>query len=105
MQTTRFDELKATGQLPSPTGVALAVLRLSESDKATAQEIARVVQADPALSGRLLKMANSVSAGRARPVVSIGEAVTHLGVRMVRNLALGFSLVSQAGQGACPGFE
>jgi hypothetical protein len=35
----------------------------------------------------------------------VREAVTHLGGRMVRNVALGFSLVSQNGAGACRGFD
>ena len=48
-RATRFDELKATSQLPSPKGVALAILRLAESETTT-----------------------------------VRDAVTHLGVRMVR---------------------
>ncbi len=104
-RATRFDELKATNQLPSPTGVALEILRLAESETATANDIARVLQSDPALSGRVLKIANSASAGLTRPVASVREAVTHLGVRMVRNVALGFSLVSQYGRGACHDFD
>src|SRR5262249_9502831 len=102
---SRFDELKATNQLPSPTGVALAILRLAESETTTTAEIARVLQTDAALSGRVLKIANSAYGGRARPVGSVREAVTHLGSRMVRNVALGFSLVSQCGGGACRGFD
>jgi diguanylate cyclase (GGDEF)-like protein len=102
---TRFDELKATNQLPSPTGVALAILRLCESEAATAQDIAQALQTDPALSGRVLKLANSAYSGRGRPVGSVREAVTYLGVRMVRNVALGFSLISQYGRGACRGFD
>jgi diguanylate cyclase (GGDEF)-like protein len=104
-RATRFDELKATNQLPSPTGVALEILRLAELDTATANDIAHVLQTDPALAGRVLKMANSASGGRSRPVASVREAVTHLGVRMVRNVALGFSLVSQCGRGACRAFD
>jgi HD-like signal output (HDOD) protein len=91
--------------VPPPTGVALAIIRLTESDKATTAEIARVLQTDPALSGRILKLANTPSAGRTHPASSVREAVTYLGSRMVRNVALGFSLVSQCGQGACRDFD
>ncbi len=105
MLSTRFDELKTTHQLPSPTGVALAVLRLTASETATAQEIARVLETDPALSGRLLKIANSAHAGCRRPATSVREAATRLGARVVRTVALGFSLVSQYGHGACRGFD
>lgn len=104
-QATRFDELKATGQLPSPTGVAMQILRMADSERTTTAEISRILQADPALAGRILKLANSSCFGRTRPVTSVREAVTHLGTRMVRNVALGFSLVSQYGQGACQAFD
>ena len=104
-QRTRFDELKATGQLPSPNGVALAILRLVESEDTTAQAITQVLQTDPALAGRILKLANSSSLGRSRPVLAVRDAVTHLGTRLVRNLALSFSLIAQNRQGACQAFD
>jgi diguanylate cyclase (GGDEF)-like protein len=105
LTTTRFDELKATNKLPSPTGVALAIMRVTESEKSTTQEIARIVQTDPALSGRILRIANSAFSGRSRPAASVREAVTHLGGRMVRNVALSFSLISQRSKDACRGFD
>jgi diguanylate cyclase (GGDEF)-like protein len=102
---TRFDELKATGQLPSPTGVALAIMRLAAAETTTPPEVARVLQTDPALAGRVLKLANSAGFGRSRPVVSVRDAVTHLGTGMVRTVALGFSLIAQGREGPCRGFD
>ncbi|AAZ97976.1 Putative diguanylate cyclase (GGDEF domain) [Thiobacillus denitrificans ATCC 25259] len=101
---TQLDQLKLSGQLPSPRGVALAVLELSRRDNATLGEIARVVQTDPALSGRLIKLANSAS-HIARPVVSVQEAVVRQGMSTVRQLALGFSLLDQFRNGACTAFD
>ncbi len=102
---TRVDELKATDRLPSPTGVALAVLRLTQSNDTSAQEIAQVLQSDPALTGRLLKYANSAHVGAGRPVVAVLDAVVRLGLRTVRQLALGFSLFSDYRTGPCDGFD
>jgi HD-like signal output (HDOD) protein len=99
--TTRFDELKATNQLPSPTGVALALLRLAESEDTTTADIAHVLQSDPALSGRILKVANSAYSGRCRPATSVREAVTQLGIRLTRNIALIFAR-GPAQQGRVP---
>ena len=101
---TQLDQLKLSGQLPSPRGVALAVLELSRRDNATLGEIARVVQTDPALSGRLIKLANTAS-HIARPVVSVQEAVVRQGMSTVRQLALGFSLLDQYRNGACAAFD
>jgi two-component system, cell cycle response regulator len=101
---TQVEQLKLSGQLPSPRGVALAVLELSRRENATLAEIARVVQTDPALSGRLIKLANTASQ-IARPVVSVQEAVVRQGIATVRHLALGFSLVDQYRDGACVAFD
>jgi diguanylate cyclase (GGDEF)-like protein len=98
------EQLKLSGQLPSPRGVALAVLELSRRENATLGEIARVVQTDPALSGRLIKLANTASQ-IARPVVSVQEAVVRQGMSTVRSLALGFSLLDQYRAGACDAFD
>ncbi|MBW8329550.1 MAG: diguanylate cyclase [Thiobacillus sp.] len=101
---SQVEQLKLSGQLPSPRGVALAVLELSRRENATLGEIARVVQTDPALSGRLIKLANTAS-HIARPVVSVQEAVVRQGIATVRHLALGFSLVDQYRDGACEAFD
>lgn len=101
---TKADQLRIAGQLPSPKGVALAIMDISRREDATLDEVARVVQTDPALSGRLLRLANSAAfAGRA--MVSIHEAVMRLGMNSVRQLAMGFSLIDQYPQGACPSFD
>ncbi len=98
------EQLKLSSQLPSPRGVALAVLELSRRENATLGEIARVVQTDPALSGRLIKLANTAS-HIARPVVSVQEAVVRQGMSTVRSLALGFSLIDQYRDGTCEDFD
>jgi len=100
----QVEQLKLSSQLPSPRGVALAILEISQRENATLAEIARVVQTDPALSGRLIKLANTAS-HIARPVVSVQEAVVRQGMTTVRQLALGFSLVDQYRNGACKAFD
>ncbi len=101
----RFKELKATGQLPSPKGVALALLNLMQQDDVTIKDIARVVQTDPALSGRLIKFANSLNFNPRRPIASIPEAVMVVGLPMVRQLVLGFSVLSSHRNGQCDAFN
>lgn len=101
---TQVEQLKLSDQLPTPRGIALAILELTQRENATLSEIARVVQTDPALSGRLIKLANTAS-HIARPVVSVQEAVVRQGMATVRHLALGFSLVDQFRDGACRAFD
>lgn len=100
----RIEQLRLNGQLPSPKGVALAILEISRREDASLDEVARVVQTDPALTGRLLHQANAV-ARSGRAVVSVSEAVLRLGMSAVRQLAMGFSLVEQYSTGSCSGFD
>ena len=103
----RIEQLRLSGQLPSPKGVGLAVLEICRRDDATLDEVARVVQSDPALSSRLLRLCNSARGGGGRPIASIREAVLRLGMSTVRQVAIGFSLVDQylEGSGNGSGFD
>lgn len=101
---TKLEQLRITGQLPSPKGVALAIMEISWRDDASLDEITRIVQTDPALSSRLLRLANSVANG-GRGVASINEAVLRLGMSSVRQVAMSFSLVDQYSRGACRRFD
>jgi two-component system, cell cycle response regulator len=67
----QFEQLKATGDLPSPKGAALAIIRLTQRDDTSLADLAHAVKSDPAFVGRLIKSANSVRAGGGRPIASI----------------------------------
>jgi diguanylate cyclase (GGDEF)-like protein len=102
---SKFEELKASGRLPSPKGVAVAILRLAQREDVTGSDLARLVKTDPAFAGRLIKAANSVNVAARRPVVAVNEAIMLLGIPAVTQLALGFSLVTSYRTGACQGFD
>ena len=102
---TKVDHLRISGQLPSPKGVALAIMEITRRDDATLDELARAVQSDPALASRLLRLANAAARASGRPVASVNEAVLRLGMATVRQLAIGFSLVDQYRDGACAAFD
>jgi diguanylate cyclase (GGDEF)-like protein len=105
LNDTRYHELKASGDLPSPTGTALRLMELIQRDDSTVTEIARVLATDPALTGRLLKFANSPFVGRRRPTASIPEAVSLVGLHVVHQLVLGLSVLSHYRDGRCRGFD
>ena len=101
----RYAQLKTAGELPSPRGVAIAIIRLTQSNDVSLAEIGRVIKGDPAFVGRLIKAANGLVAENRRAVVSVQEALMVLGLPAVRTLALGFSLLSAYRKGACAGFD
>lgn len=100
----RLQEIKALGDLPSPRGAALAVMRLTQKADVSVAELAHAVQTDPALVGRLIKAANALH-NKTRPVAAVQDALILLGISTVRYLALSFSLVSGYRSGQCAKFN
>jgi diguanylate cyclase (GGDEF)-like protein len=103
--TRRFEELKTGGMLPSPKGVALAVLETAGRANSSIRDISRLIQVDPAMSGRILRYANAAYLGTQRRIVSLSQAVTFLGLFRVRQIALGFSLIDNNRRGGCVAFD
>lgn len=101
----RLDELKLSGALPSPAGVGLAILALTRDQEFSLEDLARTIQCDPALTGRIIKLANSSLHGGVEPVRNVSEAAMRLGAHSVRSLALGFTLISGNRAGACGAFD
>ncbi len=101
-----FDQLKATRDLPSPKGAALAIIRLTQREDTSLVNLAHAVKSDPAFVARLIKAANGVRMGMGgRPIASIQDALLVLGIPAVRSMALGFSLLSNFNSGACRNFD
>lgn len=102
---SKFEELKASGHLPSPQGIALQVVQLTYKDGVMNQEVAHAIKSDPALSSRVIKAANALVAYQSRPVVSVRDAVTVLGLNTVRQLVLGLSLMDGSHKVVCQKFD
>lgn len=105
LDMNRFEQIRASGDLPSPKGVALSVIRLTRQQDVSIAELARVISGDPAFVGRIIKAANGLVALSRRPVASVQEALMVLGLPAVRTMVLGFSLLSNYRQGACRNFD
>ncbi len=105
MDYSKLVDLKTSGRLPSPKGVALAVMQLTQQDDVTNHEIARVIKSDPALAARIIKAANAANLLGRRPVASVPDALVVLGLPTVRQLVLGFSLLSSYRDGQCRDFD
>ncbi len=100
-----FEELKDSGQLPSPSGVGLRILCLTQEDNWAIDELVGAIQTDPALTGRILRLANSSRSGSREAIGTVQDASLRLGIRSVTNLALGFTLVAGNRSGRCPAFD
>jgi len=79
------------GALVSLPEVVVRINELVDDPTSSAEDIGRAVQQDPALTTRLLTLANSAMFGLSRKVDTIGRAIALLGTRQVRDLTLGLS--------------
>lgn len=104
MKIADLNELKISTLLPSPKGVALALMEACRREDITIHEIAKLVQTDPALSGRLIQRANSSNQAN-RSITSVTDAISRVGLLAVKQLAMGFSLIDQYQKGSCKGFN
>lgn len=107
MSQALLDVICSTDNLPSLPTVAIDVLRLTREEDTSIGELAGIIQNDPALTAKMLKVVNSALFGVPREIGSIGQTVGLLGLRTVKIMALSFSLVEtvRGVQGDTFGFE
>lgn len=83
-------------KLPSVPSTYFALNRATANPGITTEEIARIVEADPAMSAKVLQLVNSAYFGLARRIASITEAVSYLGVELLKGLSLSAQIFSAA---------
>ncbi len=92
-------EVVARKNLPTIPTVLARILQLADSESASSKELIAVIEHDPALTGKMLRLANSAFFGQSRRVATIPRAVVLLGFSTVRNLALGVKVWDTLGAG------
>jgi len=64
------------------------VVQLTSDVNASAKEIVRVIESDPIMTVKTLKVINSAFYGLPQKITSIQRAVVHIGLNTIKNLAL-----------------
>lgn len=90
----KLDQVRDLPTLPVVMHKLSAAVRDPNADAST---IARLIEDDPAIMARILKVVNSALYGGDVKVQSIRHAVTRLGMRAVNNIALSTSVFSVFG--------
>ncbi len=85
-ETLRTDLIEGRLYLPPMPEVARRIRDCASDPEASAADLAKLISADPTLSGRLLHVANSPYFRGLKPVESVQAAVSRLGMVCVRNL-------------------
>ncbi|MCA9782949.1 MAG: HDOD domain-containing protein [Calditrichaeota bacterium] len=82
-------------ELPSLPTVVAKIVELVDNPKTNARTLARLISSDPALTARILKLANSAYYGFPRRIGTINLAIVVLGFNSVRDLAVSASIVDR----------
>ncbi len=78
--------------LPALSPVAMEAVELASQDNVPAARLAGVIERDPSLAARLLKLANSSFFKTGLPVGTLTQAIVKIGFDRVRMMALSISL-------------
>lgn len=73
-------------ELPAVPGVALRIRRAMANPNVDMEKIARLVAADPAIAGRLLKIANSAFFGAKSRCDTVRDALVRMGMETAQNV-------------------
>jgi len=86
---------RPVNELPSLPVVALKLLKLTSDIQSSSLDLARVVETDPALTAKVLRIINSAAYALPRKISSVQQAVVLLGFSTIRTLALEVTLFEQ----------
>jgi len=86
-------KIESCHSLPSPPGVATKIIELANDPEVDIARIADVLALDPAITAKILRIANSPMYARQRKTENLRQALMVIGLNATISLALSFSLL------------
>ena len=95
MDRKKFQEriYSKINELPTLPAVIPKLLSLMENEESSAADLTEVISKDPALTSKILKVANSAYYGFSQQISRVEHAVALLGLNMVKSLALSIGII------------
>jgi HD-like signal output (HDOD) protein len=78
--------------LPSLPEIALKIRKMADDPNVNLNQMADMISHDPALSARIMKIANSAFVGRGVHVNSLHQATTRIGLRYIKNVVTSMAM-------------
>ena len=83
---------QASDDLPTVPDVADRVIEILDDPDSSADDVRAVIERDAALTARILKVSNSAMYGIPSEISSVGQAISLIGARAVRNLVMAVAM-------------
>jgi len=97
MQSNLRNYVQKITKLPTIPAVAAEILTIIDNEKTDVKELAKIVKNDPALSAKVLSLANSAFFGGSHVLTGLDQAIVRIGLQNTRNIVLGVSLLTSMG--------
>jgi putative nucleotidyltransferase with HDIG domain len=85
------DALQALPALPK---IALQILSIKLASDSDDEILLKLIQKDPAISARIVGLANSPLFGTSRKIMAVSDAAAVLGIKRIKMVALSFAMMS-----------
>lgn len=104
--TVSTDQLIAyVEKMPAFPSSVQKVVQLASDINSPAKEIVRIIECDPVMTVKILKVINSSFYGLPTKVTSVQRAVVHIGLNTIKNLALSIAAIGMLNPNNKAGFN
>lgn len=103
--TNLLRRLESGYSLPVLSVVAIRLVELASDEDCSVNDLVALIEKDPSLAIRLLKVANSAFFKTAEPATTLRQAVIRIGFQQLRIMALSLSLRDTFPMGKSGGFD
>lgn len=90
-----IDLIKNQIHLPSPPAIAVKILNTVQNAECSMADLETIISADPALTSKLLRIANSAIYALPNKIGNINRALSILGTNLIKNIALSFVITGE----------
>ena len=88
-----FEQIDRIRELPALPAVVIKVNQMLQDPETTADQLSHVIEADPAMAVKILKLVNSSFYGFKSQITSINTAVIILGFNTVQHAVVSLSII------------
>lgn len=88
-------DISRCSTLPSPPVLASKIIDMAQDPAISVNDVAKIIGLDPAISAKLIRIANSALYSRPRKVENLRQAINLFGLNGALSMALTFSVVGE----------
>ena len=91
--------------MPALPKIVQKILELTRDFESSSKDLVQVIEKDPVVTVKVLRVVNAAYYGLPKPMTSINHAVVYLGFNTIKNLALGIAAIGMMPANNAAGFD